>query len=378
MKKYTIILSILLLSACELIVDIDVPFENPQLTVNAFFTPDSVWSATVALNRHILSDTALARIDNALLIVFDGDTPLDTLENTSEGKYRSDSGKPVAGKQYSIRCEAPGYASVTARSVIEEPAIISDVIIQTTFTNFSSSSLVRIKFPDDPQVKNYYQLFVESGYESIDRQTGEKRFSYNDVPLESADPDIYSQSIKIHNSFLIKDILFNGKEAELVYKSQYGLSGHAGIRVILRTVSADFYKYKSTALVQEETSDNPFAQPVNVYKNIENGFGIFAGYSTSVYEEINPEPIIHEISPLKGKPGDTILITGENFGSDDSGDPYSYVSVAFSGQGYSGGSIIERDDHHLKIIVPKDAVTGKIIVNTRGRIAISDEEFEVL
>jgi hypothetical protein len=377
MKKYTLILSILLLSACELIVDIDVPFESPQLTVNSFFTPDSVWSATVALNRHILDEKPLERIDNALLIVFDGDTPIDTLENKTDGKYRSDSGKPVAGKHYSIRCEAQGYASVTGRSVIQEPAIISDVIIQTTSTNFGSTSLIRIKFPDDPKVKNYYQLFVESGYERVNLETGEKKFYYNSIPLESADPDIYSQSIQIHNSFLIKDILFNGKEAELVYKSEFGLNGNAGIRVLLRTVSEDFYKYKSTTLVQEETADNPFAQPVNVYKNIENGFGIFAGYSTSVYEEISPEPIIHEISPLKGKPGDTILITGENFGV----DVYSFTSVVFTRQGQpygAYGGITERDDHHIRVTVPQDATTGKIVVYANDRVALSDVEFEVL
>jgi hypothetical protein len=374
MKKYTIVLSILLLSACELIVDIDVPFENPHLTVNSFFTPDSVWSATVALNRHILSDTMLQRIDNALLIVLDGDTPIDTLEHKKNGNYRSDTGKPVAGKQYFIRCEAQGYAAVTGRSAIPEPAILTHVIIQTTSTNFGNTSLIRIKFPDDPLVKNYYQLFVQAEYESIDRETGEKTFYYNDVSLESADPDIYSQSIRIHNSFLIKDVLFNGKEAELVYKSEYGLYGNAGIRVLLRTVSEDFYKYKSTALVQEETSDNPFAQPVNVYKNIENGFGIFAGYSTSVYQERNPGPIIHEISPIKGKPGDTILITGENFGT----DPYSHRNVSFSGQGQTYGIITEQDGHHIKVIVPQDAITGKIIVYANGQSVLSDVEFEVL
>ena len=87
------------------------------------------------------------------------------------------------------------------------------------------------------------------------------------------------------------------------------------IIVTLRTVSEDFYNYKITGSLHDNSSDNPFAQPVNVYKNIDNGFGIFAGYRISLHHwTISERPVITAITPLKGKPGDHIIITGENFG----------------------------------------------------------------
>ena len=53
--------------------------------------------------------------------------------------------------------------------------------------------------------------------------------------------------------------------------------------VYLISASEDYFRYKRTYSLQEESSGDPFAQPVNVYNNIENGFGIVAGYSEDVF-----------------------------------------------------------------------------------------------
>jgi hypothetical protein len=378
MKKYTIVLFFLLLSACELIVDVDVPFERPSLTLNSFFTPDSLWYATVDLNRHILDESPIEGVDNALLIVFDGEVAIDTLTNESNGEYRSDTGTPLSGKEYTIRCQAPGYEPVTGRSAIPAHPVLTDVQMEDVSSNPEDKSLIRIKFQDDGSIKNYYQVMLEVERENYDSWAKIIRRSRYKLQMEAADQNIYSQYVEVGNSFLIKDILFNGKEAELVFKvPAHQLINNAGVILSLRTLSEEFYKYKTTAQVQDETSDNPFAQPVNVYKNIENGFGIFAGYNNMVvYRKQNPVPVIHDISPLKGKPGDSITITGENFGTTDKGSGYGYV--IFSGQGNIHATIRERDDQHIKVTVPPSAVTGKIVLSLNGRIVFSEEEFEVL
>ena len=41
----------------------------------------------------------------------------------------------------------------------------------------------------------------------------------------------------------------------------------------------DYFKYKLSLEKYQETAGDPFAQPVQVYSNVENGFGIFGGYS---------------------------------------------------------------------------------------------------
>ena len=85
----------------------------------------------------------------------------------------------------------------------------------------------------------------------------------------------------------------------------------------VRTISEDFYSYKITGSLHDNSSDNPFAQPVNVYKNIDNGFAFLPATvnPTSPLGKISERPVIEDITPLKGRPGDHIIITGENFGS---------------------------------------------------------------
>jgi hypothetical protein len=51
------------------------------------------------------------------------------------------------------------------------------------------------------------------------------------------------------------------------------------IVVSLMSLSEDYFKYKLSLEKYQETAGDPFAQPVQVYSNVENGFGIFGGYS---------------------------------------------------------------------------------------------------
>jgi len=142
----------------------------------------------------------------------------------------------------------------------------------------------------------------------------------------------------------------------------------------LRTVSEDFYKYKITGSVHDNSSDNPFAQPVNVYKNIDNGFGIFAGYSESNFTigKISERPVITSITPLKGRPGDHVIITGENFG-----DGFSFV--IFKGIPYlAEGSVMRSTNDELEVIIPPKAISGKIYVSNGSKITASEVEFEVI
>ncbi|MFQ5636990.1 MAG: DUF4249 family protein [bacterium] len=53
--------------------------------------------------------------------------------------------------------------------------------------------------------------------------------------------------------------------------------------VVLLTTSESYYNFHKSVDQQNATEDNPFAEPVPIYTNIENGLGVFAGYSSFVY-----------------------------------------------------------------------------------------------
>ena len=102
-----------------------------------------------------------------------------------------------------------------------------------------------------------------------------------------------------------------------------------------------------------------------------NGFGIFAGYSTSIYAKSGPQPVIASIDPPNGKPGDHIVINGEDFIM----SPDGYLNVIFAGAQYPlVGQIVQLAPTRIEVIVPEMAVTGKVVIQNGG-LAISDSDF---
>jgi hypothetical protein len=100
--------------------------------------------------------------------------------------------------------------------------------------------------------------------------------------------------IKKPQYLLFSDKTINGQNVqfEFFYQSKQILDG--GIRVLLydiisvqlRNVSADYYKYRSTWLysVYSKNGDILYGtgEPLNVYSNVKNGYGIFASFNTDI------------------------------------------------------------------------------------------------
>lgn len=354
-----------------MIVDIEVPFKKPQLVVNSFFNPDSTWSATVSLNRHILSDVSFIHIENALVIMYQNDFPIDTLEHQQNGFYKSKASKPIIETDYKIRVSAQNMTAVSGASQIPSPAQISKVEIDNSTTSpfGSSRSIINITFSDNAKEINYYQVMVEMEREWYNQNTGKITKQRTPVTLESNDLITMNDNINWDGGMVIKDVLFNGKQVTLSFVTQY-LGDDGTLLVSLQTLSEDCYQYKATADLQNKTSGDPFAQPVNVSSNIENGFGVFAGYSQSIFTRVSRKPIISGINPAKGKIGDHVIVSGENLQGG---------SVTFASNEHNVyGQTVRSSENEIEVIVPERAITGKIVVYTSGGAFMSYFDFEVV
>jgi hypothetical protein len=294
------------------------------------------------------------------------------------GVYRSDTGKPVPGQEYEIRAAAEGYLPVRGRSHIPPPATITDVeLIETTTPEGFPETTVRATFTDDPQAANFYQIFLEVEYEIVD-QTGEVKSARNRLGIWSDDPIVQNNGDIGYDGIFMKDIIFNGGHGVISVKTTgSNIQYFQNVIVTVRTLSEDYYNYKITGSLQQNTSDNPFAQPVNVHDNIEDGFGIFAGYSEYNHSvgEVPERPVIHAITPAQGKVGDHVIITGENLW-----DLSSYSTSVF----LKGGprsyymNVVDATPTELEVIIPPDATSGKIYVGNHSRIGVSADEFIVI
>ena len=377
MKKLTLISFLFLLVGCELIVDIDVPFPKAQLTINSFFHADSLWVASLSENQSILDVSPRKRIEHGQIVLYHNEIPIDTLEHIFNGVYRSDNGKPIPGLEYEIRAMAEGYLSVRGRSHIPLPATITNVeLIETTTPDGFPETTVRVTFSDDSQATNFYQIFLESELDFID-PTGEVKTGRNRLGIWSDDPIVQNNGDIDYDGIFLKDIVFNGGEGVISFKTTgSNMQYFQNIIVTLRTLSEDYYNYKITGSLQQNTSDNPFAQPVNVHDNIDDGFGIFAGYSEYNYSvgETPVRPVIHSISPMQGRTGDHVIITGENFWNLWANSGTVFLRI---GQRSLYMNVVKATPTELEVIVPPNASSGKIYVSNHSRIAASEEEFSV-
>jgi hypothetical protein len=377
MKKPIIYLLLFGLCACDLVVDVDIPLGPNRLTINSLFHPDSTWLVMLSNNQHILNDSSYQpSVENAIVVVVEDGVPADTLVYENYGFYRSQK-RPSVGKEYQLIVRRETSEIITGPSTIIKPETVKKVeLIKGVETGHGRlNNKINVTFADKSLEPNYYQIVVKTEHEQIDFRHHEKVLSFPGfVRLESDDPSIQSQIINQYEGLVIKDVLFNGREVTLSFKTpENDLFQEGAVIVSLRTLSPEYYHYKTTASLQEHTSGDPFAQPVNVYSNVKNGYGIFAGFSQSEhYEEIYPRPVITGVTPSKGKPGDHIIISGLNFTDRAYG-------VTFKNDGnWAHVEIVRIGETEIEVIVPQGAITGKIAFYNHGRVAVSPEAFEVI
>lgn len=268
----------ILLAGCELVVDVDVPKLPKMLVISSPFSPDSAWTTTVSLTRDVLDDDEFEKVENATVTIFNHTTGaiVDQLMPTGSypGVYIGDE-RPVEGVTYRIRVEAPGRTTVEALGVLPPTVPIISMEVDRSDVDSEGRVPVKITFADPPGFKNFYQL------RCVTMSTYQSPAMTYDVYFDVDDPSLQSY-IDTYGILVFNDDLFEGKTTTITCRvDEYAIldGEYEKFAVSLASLSSDFYQYATTLNLQEATQGDPFAQPVNVFTNVQNGLGIFAGYS---------------------------------------------------------------------------------------------------
>jgi hypothetical protein len=211
--------------------------------------------------------------------------------------YKSKQLVPVIGETYTIKVDAPGFKSVTATSSIPDSVPIQSVDFSPNVkgrgtNNYSINFKLAVTFSDPLNVQNYYHLvFYQQLIPFTIDVNGDTLLSADTILVrpQRIDLDNISQPLIKHfdnGSFLIKDETFDGKKVTFFLNGDYSLNASQYIPgnflVELRTVSESYYNYHLSITRQSNPKNGPLSEGVFVDDNIENGEGIFAGYSTSI------------------------------------------------------------------------------------------------
>jgi len=292
---YIIIAVLPLIMSCEKIIDIDIPEAERKIVLNGLINPDSLVEVNISRSMSILEENKFIFLENANVRLFENDIEKGGLQYMGSGNYKLLDFYPSSGSNYRLEVESSGLKSVSALTGLPDPIPISEIDTVSVADDWGGSSL-RLSFSlNDPPTEDFYAVSLYATHKVFDYETFELLDSLTTYRLyfelltigQGGVQDMLIEenaTIYFNEKVFIADHLFNGKVFDLdlsIGKYFFNEADTIWIDVNVEHVSKPYYLYAASCNKYERTHGNPFSEPVSVYTNVENGLGIFTGYSTA-------------------------------------------------------------------------------------------------
>ena len=268
----------LFLVSCEMIVDIDLPEAPDKLVVNCLFETGQPFEVHLSHSQNVLKEDTTYIIDGNVEIYGNG-SYLGSLKYVGDGIYSNDLIIAQPETTYKLVTTAPGYDGVWAEDAAPAPSLIDTVYYDpTVLYNSEGSDYYRyqLKIWDDPETTDFYELIckqVFTNYISVERVRGDNEMVLNN----EGDEDFYS------GVSVFKDELIDTAPYLMRLKAQNKF-WEGKTTFYLLTTSETMYKYRKS-WIRHNYAQSPDIleqiEPVTLFSNINGGYGIFAGYSSS-------------------------------------------------------------------------------------------------
>lgn len=308
MKKLNILfLLILILSSCELAIDVGDELDyEAQLVVASVMQPDSLIQVSVARTEFILNNVgsnSLQLID-ANVKIYEDDVLLGETSTSVSSEFESYAHYNFpfvakAGSHYRIEVEKNGYPTAVGEETVLErvsQAELSD--LNTTAYGDEFNAWYDVDFEvelDDELGNDYYQI---TAYAESKRpyyfQTDTGWVSTTDSLMTETYP-IYMETNSLaiedylFDQIIFDDRLFQGSDFRISFNTDIwfergDFDPEARILIYVDRLSEAYYNYVTSTELQRWLDGDPFAEPVQIYSNIENGLGFVGSANTLVLE----------------------------------------------------------------------------------------------
>lgn len=279
--------SILCLS-CIKEVEYNLPPSSRKLVIGSYFTANSF--IDVNITRTQPSNDTLYNIDGDVRAYISTGEDRYKLQKINKSVYRSPF-KAKLKQSYFISVSVDGFEEVYAKDSVPAPInfVIDKYIPTVTVDNEGENiSAFQITINNIPVNRTYFELRMKykrayngwEGYQSLE--------SNDDVVSNEGLVNLVYDKIGL----LFTNELINSNNKTLLFTFFDYIDDEsnkiANVEIQLRTVSKNYFEYKKKLYLNlaNQAGDlwDGTGSPVEAYTNIENGFGIFAGYSqTSQY-----------------------------------------------------------------------------------------------
>jgi len=311
-RTILILIAAISFNSCENVVDIDVPERPPKLVLNAYISPDSLWHISLSHSKYVLDNRDYKEISNAEISVHENGELKENLNyqvindqyENERGFYKSNFHRPQAGNVYRVEASMNGYETIWAETTIPTLVTIEQFLIDTSkiiSRDYESGYKLSIAFNDPAEIRNYYQVELiartirAETYTVYDEEYSSKDTTvyYNNtssIYITPLNPAIYDDQFGYNNTVIFSDGIFNGSLFYFDFlvdewyispfiKQSSNENEETSLEIVLRSINEEMYLYETTADLQDWNSGNPFAEPVPVFSNINNGYGVFGAFA---------------------------------------------------------------------------------------------------
>ncbi len=287
------ILFIALSFGCKTVVEMDIPREPPKLVINSTLVPGEYMRIHISQSQYILDENDFIPVSGASVDVYEDDKFLTTLPDSTNGNYISATYRTEKGKTYKIVASKDGFDEVSASVTIPEKSPdVLNIKLDTVEINEADYMATYLRFDielkDDPDRENYYDI-------SIIKKSWIYVYDLSVTPPVVIDStlitfklfletkDLNMEDFQSSGEHLIfNDDLFNGKTYHLKVLSELTneeteIQDHEGeptYYVHIANTSKSHYMYEISFMLQKWSEFDPLAEPVLVFNNITNGYGI--------------------------------------------------------------------------------------------------------
>lgn len=276
----------------EQTIDLDEPaYERQLVTYTSIGQHDTMWQLGLSRNHGILQSVPDSAwyVKNAKLEILQGGQPLlsaaPLASNANIYQASIPPGLFQPGQTYEFRASHPDFTTASAFQTMPGPFQVDSVRyrqnggIDSDGTELSS---IDVFLKDAAGEENYYAIEVFTVtiyvYQVFDPATGQlvNDTSYYEnrlFPYTVEDPNAQLT----YSAVLVNDQFFKGLPYKAAFKFyRYNGNINTYFKVLVRSVTRDYYQLWLTEYARANADDNPLAEPVSVYSNLENGIGVFS------------------------------------------------------------------------------------------------------
>jgi len=277
--KYFTVFFLLVSCDLEQVVPYELPYEGDKLVVWSYIQPEETVEVTVFQTYPPLGRDTTIIVDNATVELYENDVLVATLQHFENGIYTS-SFYPTAEKSYHLKVSAPDFEEV----VISEKVIVpvKPEILDVVFVD-------SINFPRN-QVEGIFSLNIdlkeEEYFTLTDIYSGIDTF--NTASLRILSTTYIGDCNELFGTFggigIATDCLVN--KNKMMFNFNYpDKNKPEKVSFQLAAISLSYINFSlSLENANFEQGFSFVSEPINVYTNMQGGYGLLAAYNPFIYE----------------------------------------------------------------------------------------------